>query len=208
MKSRIAVLASGGGSNLQAILDYLAALGDRARAAVEIVISNRSKAGALDRARARGIPAVSIAAGAEGSAELYRLLHDQNVDLVVLAGYLKLVPPAVVHHYDGRLLNIHPALLPSFGGVGMYGLRVHQAVLDSGALVTGATAHLVSEEYDRGAILAQWPVPVLPHDDAATLAARVLKVEHWLYPRVVHAVAARGEIVLDGAPPFSFSESP
>ncbi|MDB4908168.1 MAG: phosphoribosylglycinamide formyltransferase [Gemmatimonadetes bacterium] len=206
MISRIAVLASGGGSNLQALLDYLDSLGDDSPGEVVAVISDRPTAGALERARAHDIPACSIAKGADGAAELFRTLHDASVDLVVLAGYLRLVPPAVVHHYDGRLVNIHPALLPAFGGEGMYGLHVHQAVLDAGVRVTGATVHLVTEEYDRGSILAQWPVPVFPHDDAATLAARVLQVEHWLYPRVIHALAGRGEIVLDGAPPFSFTE--
>ena len=105
-------------------------------------------------------------------------------DLVVLAGYLKLVPAEVIDRYRGRILNVHPALLPAFGGKGMYGHRVHEAVLASGARESGATVHLVDEVYDRGAILAQARVPVLPGDDPETLAARVLEVEHRLLPAV------------------------
>jgi folate-dependent phosphoribosylglycinamide formyltransferase PurN len=101
-----------------------------------------------------------------------------------------LIPPDVVGRFDGRIINIHPALLPAFGGPGMYGQRVHHAVLQSGARVTGVTAHFVDTVYDAGRIIAQWPVPVFPKDDAGTLAARVLRVEHLVYPRVVDAVAS------------------
>jgi len=103
---------------------------------------------------------------------------------VFLAGYLRLVPEAVVARYSRRMLNVHPALLPAFGGKGMYGIHVHRAVLDSGARITGVTVHLVDEEYDRGDILAQWPVPVHVGDTPEALARRVLGVEHRLYPRV------------------------
>jgi folate-dependent phosphoribosylglycinamide formyltransferase PurN len=105
--------------------------------------------------------------------------------VILLAGYLRLVPPAVVQAYPRRILNIHPALLPAFGGKGMWGHHVHEAVLASGASFSGATIHFVDEEYDTGSILAQWPVPVLKEDTPATLAARVLKVEHLLYPRAM-----------------------
>jgi Folate-dependent phosphoribosylglycinamide formyltransferase PurN len=124
------------------------------------------------------------------------LLRDHEADLVVLAGYLRLVPIEVVRAHRGRIVNVHPALLPAFGGPGMYGGRVHRAVLESGTRVTGATVHFVDEEYDRGATIAQWPVPVLAGDSAETLAARVLRVEHLLLPRAVDAVA-RGEVRLD-----------
>ncbi|MCK5484345.1 MAG: hypothetical protein KAJ13_11595, partial [Gemmatimonadetes bacterium] len=110
--------------------------------------------------------------------------------LVVLAGWLKLLSPAVVRAFRGRMINIHPALLPSFGGPGMYGRHVHEAVLASGVRVSGATVHFVDEVYDHGAIIAQWPVPVMEEDDAEALAARVLKVEHRLLPAVVRAYAA------------------
>lgn len=188
-RTRIAVLASGGGSNLQAILDHLAALGERRRGEVVVVLSNRTSAGAVDRARAHGIEVATIARPADGEA-LLALLSAHGVELVVLAGYLKLIPPVVTRSYRGRLLNVHPSLLPAFGGPGMYGARVHQAVLDAGVRVSGATVHFVDEEYDRGVIVAQWPVPVFEEDDAESLAARVLRVEHALLPRVVDAVAA------------------
>jgi phosphoribosylglycinamide formyltransferase 1 len=115
---------------------------------------------------------------------------EHDVDLIVLAGYLKLLPPDVVKRFDGRIINVHPALLPAFGGHGMYGNHVHRAVLESGAKVTGVTVHFVNDVYDTGRIIAQWPVPVFASDDVASLAARVLRVEHVLYPRVVDAVAA------------------
>ncbi len=193
MTSRVAVLASGGGSNLQSLLDYLQTsrqnAGDRAASAeVVLVVSNRAEAAALERGRAAGAAAAVLNDANDGAA-LSDLLDDHAVDLVVLAGYLKLVPAPVVRRYPGRMLNVHPALLPSFGGPGMYGRRVHEAVLQSGARVSGVTVHFVDEEFDRGAIIAQWPVPVLAGDDAATLASRVLSAEHVLYPRVVEAVA-------------------
>ena len=188
MKSRIAVLASGGGSNLQAILDYFDALGDRRAGEVVLVASNREDVGALQRAARHAIPTAVLASGAPPT--LDELLIANDIDLVVLAGYVRLVPPEIVAKYDGRIVNIHPALLPAFGGPGMYGQRVHRAVIESGVRVTGATVHFVNEIYDRGRIIAQWPVPVFSSDDPASIAARVLRVEHLLYPRVVQGVAS------------------
>ena len=189
-RSRVCVLASGGGSNLGALLDHADRLGDARAADVALVVSNRAAAGALSRAGARGIEtAVLEPDGDEGA--LLALLSERRIDLVVLAGYLRLVPRGVTSAYRGRLVNIHPALLPSFGGPGMFGQRVHRAVLDAGVRVTGATVHFVDEAYDRGPIIAQWPVPVLDGDTAESLAARVLDVEHALLPRVVEAVASR-----------------
>jgi phosphoribosylglycinamide formyltransferase 1 len=190
-RTRIAVLASGGGTNLQAILDHLERLGAERHGDVVVVASDRASAGALDRARARQIPAEAIAMDGKPTARpvLEEVLERHAVELVVLAGFLRQVPHAVVHRYAGRMINVHPALLPAFGGPGMYGLRVHEAVLASGVTVTGVTVHFVDEEYDRGMIIAQWPVPVLRGDDARSLALRVLRVEHLLYPRVVNAVA-------------------
>lgn len=190
-RRRIVVLASGGGSNLAAILAYLESLGDARCADVVAVASDRAAAGALERARARGVEAVQLhtartPAGEPAEAMLERL----RPDVIALAGYLRLVPEHVVRQYHGRIVNVHPALLPGFGGPGMYGARVHEAVLRAGTHVSGPTVHFVDEEFDRGAIIAQWPVPVLPTDDPATLAARVLRAEHALYPRVVHALAA------------------
>jgi formyltetrahydrofolate-dependent phosphoribosylglycinamide formyltransferase len=194
MTTRVAVLASGGGSNLQAILDHLAAAGRDAGVTVALVASDRVTAGALDRARTRGIPAAHLDAAARGEG-MTELLASHDIDLIALAGYLRFVPPTVTRRWRGRIVNVHPSLLPAFGGAGMYGLRVHQAAIDAGVRVTGATVHFVDEEYDRGPIIAQWPVPVLPGDTAEGLAKRVLAAEHALYPVTVVAVA-RGDVAL------------
>ncbi|HEV7364412.1 MAG TPA: phosphoribosylglycinamide formyltransferase [Gemmatimonadales bacterium] len=191
MKMRIAVAISGRGSNLEALLSVL---GPDARAQVALVVSDRAEAAGLDRARNRGIPAEALSHADDGD-EWLRLLWRFRIDLVVLAGYVKLVPAPVIASYRGRIINIHPALLPAFGGKGMYGRRVHQAVLASGAHESGATVHLVDEVYDRGAVLAQARVPVLPGDTADTLAARVLVAEHRLLPAAVLAAAAAGRPV-------------
>lgn len=205
-RTRIVVLASGGGSNFGALAAHLDRLGEARRADIVAVASDRRDAGALERARARGIEAVQLQTPSAGGEPLAECLARLRADLVVLAGYLRLIPDTVVTAYHGRMLNVHPALLPAFGGAGMYGSRVHQAVLDAGVRVTGPTVHFVDEVFDHGAIIAQWPVPVHPADTAATLAARVLRAEHALYPRVVHAVAA-GSIALgdDGRVGFTGS---
>jgi formyltetrahydrofolate-dependent phosphoribosylglycinamide formyltransferase len=198
MTSRIAVLASGGGSNLQAILDHFDALGDRRGGNVVVVASDRGTAGALERAQRRGIPSAVLSDEPYSrQPSLDRLVDEHRVDLIVLAGYLKLIPTETVARFEGRMVNVHPALLPAFGGHGMYGTRVHHAVIASGARVTGVTVHFVDPQYDHGAIIAQWPVPVFSGDDAGTLADRVLRVEHLLYPRVIDAVAC-GRMTLAG----------
>lgn len=191
MTARIAVLASGGGSNLQALLDYHRVRGTARCGDVVLVASDRPDAGALERARKAGIPtAVLRSARVPDGCDALDVLTRNKVDFIALAGYLKLLPPDILTEFPSRITNIHPALLPAFGGAGMYGERVHRAVLQSGATVSGATVHYVDEEYDRGAILAQWPVPVLADDSVKSLADRVLKVEHVLYPRVIDAVAS------------------
>lgn len=189
MPVRIAVLASGGGSNLQALIDRFQNRAD-APARVALVVASRPGVGALERAVRAGIDTVTLG---EHPGELGRALDSHRIDLVVLAGYLRRVPDAVVERFRGRILNVHPALLPAFGGHGMYGLRVHRAVLEAGVRVSGVTVHLVDERYDEGPILAQWPVPVLPGDTAEGLAARVLRVEHQLLPAVVETIARGGE---------------
>jgi phosphoribosylglycinamide formyltransferase-1 len=188
MPSRIAVLASGRGSNLQAIIDHFDSIARERVAKVVLVASNRSDSPALIRAATASIDISSFDVADDG-AQLLELLRRFRVDLVVLAGYLKRVPPSVIREYGGRIINIHPALLPAFGGEGMYGARVHEAVIASGARESGVTVHLVDDDYDRGPIVAQWRVPVEESDTPESLAARVLAVEHVVYPRVVEMVA-------------------
>ena len=182
---RVAVLVSGGGTNLQTLLD---ALQNSPVARVVRVISSRPGAGALERARRAGVTTTVLANPADPN-ELLVALRDAQ--LVVLAGYLKLVPLVVVAQFRGRMINIHPALLPDFGGPGMYGHHVHAAVLASGARESGATVHFVDEAFDRGDIIAQEKVRVEPADTPETLAARVLEAEHRLLPRVVLDLARR-----------------
>ncbi len=184
---RIAVAVSGGGSNLQALLDSLPATGP---AKIALVLSNSAKAGGLARAEVKGVT-TAVLRDFTSAEEWLALLEGHGIELIVLAGYLKLVPPEVIAAFRGRVLNVHPALLPAFGGPGMYGKRVHEAVIAAGVPESGCTVHLVDEEYDRGEILAQARVPVLPGDTADTLAARVLAEEHKLLPRVVLEVARR-----------------
>jgi phosphoribosylglycinamide formyltransferase-1 len=188
MGARIAVLASGTGTNLQAILDYYASIG-AAGSSIELVASNRPQAGALERARTAGIRTEIFDATDDGTA-LAALLERWSIDLVVLSGYLKRIPASIIREYRGRIINIHPGLLPDFGGPGMYGTRVHAAVLTSGATTTGVTVHLVDDEYDHGPVIAQWRVRVKIDDTPESLAARVLSAEHIVYPRVVDMVAA------------------
>lgn len=188
MPSRLAVLASGRGSNLQAIIEHFDNLARERVAKVALVASNRADSPALLRAATASIDIAHFNATDDGS-ELLALLKKFRIDLVVLAGYLKRIPSAVIREYAGRIINIHPALLPAFGGEGMYGERVHEAVIASGARETGVTVHLVDDDYDRGPIIAQWRVPIDASDTPDTLAARVLNVEHVVYPRVVEMVA-------------------
>lgn len=188
---RVAVCASGGGSNLGALLDAFPPGSD---AEIVLVISDRRGTGALDRARDRGVAAVVLERPSSGE-EWNALLAAHGVELVVLAGYLKLVPAEVIARWTGRIINVHPALLPAFGGPGMYGMNVHRAVLESGARESGASVHLVTEEYDRGAVLAQARVPVEPDDTPERLASRVLEAEHRLLPAVVRAAARAGRPV-------------
>jgi len=208
MSLRLAVFASGGGTNLQSLIDHFNTRQEEGRtssARVVLVISDREDAGALDRARRAGIDAVVIPVAGRPidfvAREMLGSLESADVDLIALAGYLRLVPPAVVRHFRNRILNIHPALLPSFGGKGMFGLRVHRAVLASGATVSGPTVHLVDERYDEGRIIAQWPVPVVRGDTAESLAQRVLAVEHQLFPVAVEAVA---RALADSSDEFGF----
>lgn len=191
---RVAVFASGTGTNLQALIDRLN-VRESARARVTLAVSDRAHAPALERAAEAGIERRVVRTSRRTpdqiADEMIAVLRDHDIDLIALAGYLRLVPAEVVRHYRGRIINIHPALLPAFGGSGMYGTRVHRAVLDAGCLITGVTVHHVGERYDEGRAIIQWPVPVLHGDSAERLAARVLQVEHVVYPLAVEWLAAR-----------------
>ncbi|WP_258183071.1 phosphoribosylglycinamide formyltransferase [Enhygromyxa salina] len=188
---RVAVLASGGGSNLQALIDAHER-GDLP-APIVLVISNRAKAGALERARRHGIPAIHVGVGrrarrqdhGDPHARILELLREHRVEVVVLAGWLVLVDPGLLAAFPERVINIHPGPLPRFGGKGMYGLHVHEAVLAAGVKSSGPTVHLVNERYDEGPILAHVEVPVEPEDTAETLQRRVLRAEHGLLWRVL-----------------------
>lgn len=185
MTYRVAVAVSGRGSNLRALVE---GIGDLAE--VVLVLSDRD-AEAFEFARARTIPTHRLEHHADGD-EWVAVLDRSRADLLVLAGYLRLVPAQVVAAYAGRIINIHPALLPRHGGRGMYGHRVHEAVLAAGDAESGATVHLVDEAYDRGAILAQARVPVRSDDTPDRLAARVLEAEHRLLPAAVRVAARAG----------------
>ena len=202
--ARLAVLASGGGSNLQALIDRFHRDPATAPARVELVVGSRAGIGALARAERESITHVALDVreiGVEAFRNgLLRALESHEIDLVVLAGWLTLVPSEVVARYAGRMINVHPALLPAFGGQGMYGMRVHRAVIAAGVRVSGATVHLVDERYDEGAILAQWPVPVLPGDTPESLAARVLSVEHRILPLTVAALTGGCPVPPRGGP--------
>ncbi len=212
MTARLAVFASGSGTNLQAMLDHF---GTRDSAAsVELVISDRESAAALARAERAGVRAEVIPFAKRDPEEvagaLLDVLEAERIDIIALAGFLRLIPARIIERYRGRIVNIHPALLPAFGGRGMFGERVHEAVLASGCLVTGVTVHFVTEHYDEGAAIAQWPVPVRPDDTVASLAARVLAVEHLIYPlaieRLVHSLSGDAPAARLG-PPRSFAAS-
>lgn len=189
---RLAVFASGGGTNFQAILDAI----DRGDLPATPVccISNTPEAGALDRAATHNVPTAVVPPGDYDTAEafgqaLLDVLEQYDVTFVALAGYMIKVPSVVVDAYRGRMTNVHPALLPAFGGKGMYGMNVHEAVIEYGVHWSGVTIHLVDEEYDHGPIVLQEPVPVYADDTPQALADRIKTVEHRLYPHALRLFA-------------------
>ncbi len=199
MKSKISVLASGEGSNFQAIVEA----SRQGVLAAEIcgLITNRPTAAALKRAEALGIPSVALSPKSfsqreDWDAQVLKTLQNWGTEWVVLAGFLTLIGPRVLKAFPNRVVNIHPALLPNFGGEGMYGLRVHEAVVAAKVKETGITVHLVSEEYDRGRTLAQFKIPVTAGEAATALAARVRELEHRYYPRVLNDLV-QGRIITD-----------
>ncbi|MBN2036771.1 MAG: phosphoribosylglycinamide formyltransferase [Chitinispirillaceae bacterium] len=200
MALRCAVFASGGGSNFGALLDRKKS-GDL-HVDFVLFVGNNSAAPAFERARKHGVPAVHLAPSRFSSAESYAeklsgLLREYRVELIILAGYMKQIPLRIVKDFRYRIVNIHPGLLPSFGGRGLFSGRVHEAVINYGAKVTGVTVHFVDEEYDHGPIILQRAVEVLDTDDPHTLAERVLKVEHASYWQAIEAVA-QGRIKVEG----------
>lgn len=189
---KLGVLASGGGTNLQSIIDR--SLDGSISADVILVVSNNSKAKTLERAANHGIDALHISAVTEGSAEgadrrIAAEMVSRGVDIVVLAGYMKKIGPELLNAYNEKIINIHPALLPKFGGDGMFGMRVHEAVIAAGEKESGPTVHYVDEIYDHGSIVGQMKVPVYSGDSPEELQKRVLVKEHELYPQVIQKIA-------------------
>ncbi|HRT67585.1 MAG TPA: phosphoribosylglycinamide formyltransferase [Bacteroidota bacterium] len=196
---RLAVFASHEGTNLQALID--AQKEGRLLAEIVCVISNNSNSGALHRAKAANIPAYHISdkmfvSNDDYVKALIDILDKHNANLIILAGYMKMIPIEIIRKYKNHILNIHPALLPKYGGKGMFGLNVHKAVIEAGDKVSGATVHIVNEEYDKGRILNQVQVEVLPDDTPETLAARILPFEHKLYAETINKIAKK-EIILE-----------
>ena len=199
-KIRIAVLASGGGTNLQSVIDGIES-GD-IPAKIDVVISGNSQAFALDRAERHGIKGVYIGKINypnlfERNSMLKELLLERKIDLVVLAGYMGILDRDLIQEFENRIMNIHPSLIPSFCGKGFYGERVHRAVIDYGAKITGATVHFVDEGTDTGPIILQESVQVLEDDTVESLAQRVLAVEHRLLPQAVKYFA-EGKLEIEG----------
>ena len=194
-KARIAVLVSGGGTNLQALIDAQRR-GELQSGEIVLVISNKPGAYALQRAEKAGIPALTITRKDCGSAEAFEAallaaLEENHIDLIILAGFMSILSADFTRRYPDRILNVHPSLIPSFCGKGMYGLRVHQAALDYGVKVTGATVHLVNEIPDGGRILLQKAVAILPEDTPETLQRRVMEQAEWiLLPQAAEMLSA------------------
>ncbi|MDP6455441.1 MAG: phosphoribosylglycinamide formyltransferase [SAR202 cluster bacterium] len=201
-KLAIGVLSSHGGTNLQTIIDSCKS--GHIDAEVRVVICNNSRATAMERAKREGIPCFHMSGAThpepgELDSAITSTLTEHGVELVALAGYMKKLGPLTLERYRGRVLNIHPALLPKFGGQGMYGERVHKAVLDAGEKVSGVSIHVVDEEYDHGPVVSQRQVPVLEGDTPESLAERVLTQEHILYSDTIQDIAS-GKIDLDNLP--------
>ncbi len=185
---RIAILASGSGTNAQRLMEHFK---DHALAEVVLVGCDQPQAGVVQRAWDQNVPCLLFSGKELREGLVLEELRGMNVRLVVLAGFLRLIPVAMVREFAGRMVNIHPALLPKHGGRGMYGAFVHQAVLNAGEDTSGITIHLVDEHYDQGEHLAQVECPVLPDDTPDSLAARIHALEHAHFPRVVEELVMR-----------------
>ncbi|WP_296971224.1 phosphoribosylglycinamide formyltransferase [Tepidanaerobacter sp. EBM-38] len=199
-KLRLGILVSGGGSNLQSIIDKAEA--GYLPAEVVVVISSKQDVYALERAKKHNIPAAVVLpknykTREEYENELIKILNAYNVDLVILAGYIRVLSPHFVRAFQGKIMNIHPSLIPAFCGEGFYGEKVHKAVLDYGVKLTGVTVHFVDEGADTGPIILQRAVPVKDDDTVETLAARVLEEEHRIYPEAIK-LFAEGRLEING----------
>lgn len=195
LKARIAVLVSGGGTNLQALIDAEKS-GIIKSGTISLVVSNKADAYALERARLAGIPSVTLLKKELGSQEAFeaaltKLLEDEGIDLIVLAGFMSILSESFTSRFKDRIINVHPSLIPSFCGKGFYGLHVHEAALSYGVKVTGATVHFVNEIPDGGRIIAQKAVEVLPGDSPESLQRRVMEQAEWIIlPQAAESVAA------------------
>lgn len=188
----IVVFASGSGTNFQAIID--AAENDQINGRIRGLITNKQNIQSIERARKHNIPHVFLAPSqfsdqSDYVTALLSQLRGWNTDLIALAGYMIKIPAKVIREYEGRMVNIHPALLPKYGGKGFYGMNVHRAVIENEEIESGCSVHLVTEEYDEGPVLARRKVKVKNSDDASTLAKRILKEEHKLFPEVIAKLA-------------------
>ena len=196
----LAVLASGSGTNLQAIIDAIKK--KKLKAKIKIVISNNRDAYALKRATRNKIRTLHLSqkqftSPKDFDRKLISILKKEKINLIALAGYMKKLSPSVIRKFKNKIINIHPALLPRFGGKGMFGIHVHEAVLISKAKTTGVSVHLVDERYDHGAIIYQKEIPVKNNDTPETLQKRVLKIEHQVYPYVI-GLFAQNKILIKG----------
>lgn len=186
MSKNIAIFASGNGTNAENIIRYFQNSG---LVRVELVLTNRETAFVMERARSLNVPSAYMTKGEweDGSAVL-SLLKDKKIDFIVLAGFLARVPDCILHAYPNKIINIHPSLLPKFGGKGMYGGRVHEAVVAAGERESGITIHYINERYDEGAVISQYKCSVLPHDTAEQVAEKVHALEYEFYPQVIEKV--------------------
>ena len=195
---KLAILVSGRGSNMMALID--ACEQGRLQASVELVVSNNADSLALVLAKEKGIDVAHLSSRTHPNADaldvaMKKSFEEHGVDYVLLAGFMKKIGPKTLSTYKNRMINIHPSLLPKFGGKGMFGLNVHKAVIEAGEKETGVTIHLVNAEYDEGAILAQEKVEVVDEESAESLAAKVLKVEHTLFAETIQKIID-GSIIL------------
>lgn len=188
MKRNIAIFASGNGTNAENIIRYFQ---DSGRVCVELVLTNRKSAYVMERARSLNVPSAYVPKEEwEAEDSVLSLLDDKKIDFIVLAGFLARVPDGILHAYPYKIINIHPSLLPEFGGKGMYGDRVHEAVVAAGEKETGITIHYINERFDEGEIIAQYTCPVLPDETPEEVAAKVHALEYRYYPQVIDRLVA------------------